>query len=118
MVVKDFHIGKMKTVVRVEANSNKTALGKGFKDGYADLPLTTRGFLEQLSGSRRLQSGEIVLESQWRLIMIFQTALENNLISSLRFVAENRFFTIDSWKQIDLRRFYYEFILNEDQQEL
>jgi len=97
----------MKTVVRVEVNQ-----GSNGRDNYVEL-LTTRCYLVNNAGSRTLEDSEVVLDSGWTMVIRFQTDIEDEIKPSMRFVAENRFFVIQSYKIIDLKKQYYQLRLTE-----
>lgn len=107
-------IGEMNAPAQLQRNT-PTPVGAGFKDNYTEI-LRTRGKLEKKTGRRVMDSGEILIYSFWVFECRFQAAIENEVEKkSMRWVINNRFFTIDSYELIDQKPFYYRFNLNEEE---
>lgn len=105
-------IGQMRSVVKFEKNTPVDTDSGGQIDSYTEL-LTTYGHLKKKGGGRSQEEGDVFLNSTYELTCRFQTALDNQLNTSVRAVINNKFFTIHSFEQIDEKRFYYKFILKE-----
>jgi hypothetical protein len=105
-------IGKMKEVVTFKVNSGKTVSGTGFLDGYTDL-LVTRGWLQNKTGTKLNEAGEILYKYDFVLTCRFQTSLESNITRPGTAVAviNNKIFSILSFTKVDEKRFYYTFNL-------
>lgn len=104
-------IGQLRSTVRFETNT-PVRKGAGFEDDYAEL-LTTRGQLIEGTGRLSTDSGSVVLFSKYTLYVRMQDALI--LGKNVRAVINNRIFRIESYKQVDQKKFFYRLELNEDE---
>lgn len=104
-------VGQLNKVVVFKQNT-PTTLGAGAKDAYTTL-LTTRGSLRKLNGNRGLSFGELLETNSFEMITRYQVALENNLKMSVKVEVEGKTYTIQSFEKVGEKRFYYKFILNQ-----
>lgn len=104
-------IGLMRHTATFQTNTPGD-LGAGQVDSTTNL-LTTRGYLEDLSGHRTNDAGAIIITKRWRFTCRYSAGLETGIKSTTRIVIINRYFTIDTFKKVGQRDFYYEFMLNE-----
>lgn len=111
MAVAVPHIGQFRTVCKFERNE-PTALGAGKKDNYVEW-LTTRGALEESRGSRSLSFGEANIENKWTLFVRYQDALAEHIGKSIKIIANNMIFTVDSYTLVGQKQRYYYFTLNQ-----
>ncbi len=86
------------------------AKGAGFEDSYSTL-LTCRGYLKKNSGTKVLNNGEIMIDDSYTLITDFIQNLYDNLQSDLQVVINSRVYSMNSWEQMDEKRFYLKFQL-------
>lgn len=110
-------IGELRQSGTLQIN-NKIALGAGYEDEFIEVAgmAGTRGRLRKSHGSRILDNGETILSSNWEWICRFQVNIENVINKkAMRWLIENRFFVIASYEQLEGKRFYYRFILQEDE---
>jgi hypothetical protein len=106
----EFKVGLLKQIIMFERNNGSDGV-----DDYGEL-LETRCYLEKMGGSRANEENEIILNSTWKMICRFQIALENELSASserLRCVIDNRFFVIQSYEKVNMKKAYYKFVLTE-----
>jgi hypothetical protein len=118
MAIK-IHTGLFKAVVKFEKNvpvDLASGLSPAKKDVYSEF-LTTRGFLEDPVGSRRMQTADITMDNSAKLWVRYQVALFNELNNdankALRVVVSDRAFTIVAWKRVEEKNFFIRFELNE-----
>lgn len=101
----------MNKVVVFKRNTPAT-LGAGKADSFATY-CTTRGSLKKLNGNRSLSFGELLQGNSWEMWTRFNTDIETYLRMDNRIEIGSRVFTIQSFEKIGEKRFYYKFILNE-----
>lgn len=111
--MRNVDIGKLREVIKFEKNApNDTASG-GQLDNWSEF-LTTRGMLRKKRGDRGLEAGAVLLNSEYELVVRYQKDIADNLAGDkIRIVAQNRFFTIDSYDIYEQRFKYYIFQLSE-----
>lgn len=110
-------IGECRSVGVLNANE-KVAQGAGFKDSYVEVVGTagTRGRLAKMKGQRTLESGEVMIGRSWEWVCRFTVLIENVVEKkSLRWLIDNRVFVVSDYEQIDQKRSWYKFILNEEE---
>lgn len=111
--MRTFDIGKLREVIKFEKNSPTETASGGETDSFAEF-LTTRGMLRKKRGNRGLEAGAVLMSSDYELVVRFQKDIADNLAGdSIRIVAQNMFFTIDSVDIIDQKFRYYVFQLSE-----
>lgn len=104
-------VGQLNKVVVFKQNT-PTTLGAGAKDAYTTL-LTTRGSLRKLNGGRGLSFGELLESNSYEMITRYQVALANGLNMAVKVEIESKTYTIQSFEKIGEKKFYYKFILNQ-----
>ena len=109
MVVK-FERGLMINICEFQKNTPAVE-GAGFVDNYATL-LSCRGYLRKRSGTRVLSEGEVSFQDSFELITDFIQNLYDNLRSDLKVIINSRTYTVDSWEQMEEKRFYLKFQLS------
>lgn len=110
-------IGECRSVGSLSEN-NKVQQGAGKKDNYVEVAGTagTRGRLTQMKGNRTLEQGSVMISRSWEWVCRFTSLIENTVEKkSLRWVIDNRSFIVSDYKIIDQKRFWYQFILNEEE---
>ncbi len=111
--MRDFDIGKLREVIKFEKNIPGETESGGETDSFAEF-LTTRGMLRKKRGNRGLEAGAVLLTSDYELVVRYQKDIADNLAGdSIRIVAQNRFFTIDSYDIYEQRFNFYVFQLSE-----
>lgn len=103
--------GKMRSKA-VFMQNTPVASGAGFKDVYTEL-FTTWGHLRKRTGGRRLQAGDIVIESTHEYTCRLANVLDAGLTSSVVVVIDGKTYTIADFWQEDEKNFYYKFSLNK-----
>ena len=109
MAVK-FERGLMINICEFQKNT-PVVEGAGFVDSYAML-LSCKGYLRKRSGVRVLSEGEVSFQDSFELITDFIQNLYDNLRSDLKVIINSRTYTVDSWEQMEEKRFYLKFQLS------
>lgn len=107
-------IGQMKKVCTLLINTGQTSTTGGGTDSYSSGP-TTRGYLKRDSGDRGQQFGDIVGQNTWTLIVRVQAQITVNLGMGVKWLIDNKRFTVQSWEDINQEGFYYKFKLTQDE---
>jgi hypothetical protein len=110
-------IGECVSVGSLSVN-NKVQQGAGWKDSYEEVAGTAglRGRLTRMKGQRNLETGEVKISRSWEWVCRFTVLIENATEKkSLRWTIDNRVFVVSDYEQIDQKRSWYRFILNEEE---
>lgn len=106
------HTGLLRHKAIFQYNTPVAMPGGGQKDAYTNL-VTTRGYLEKLSGGRTLEASQLLVNNRWRFTCRFFGDLANNVNKTVRVLIGINKFTIDSWEEVDGKQFWYKFYLTE-----
>lgn len=114
MAVKIPHIGELRQSGQLQTNS-PTQQGAGKKDSFTTL-LTCRGRLQQLKSNRGLDISETTLFNAWEWVCRYQSAIASvTNKKSVRWLIDGRYFSVNSYEQLDQKKHYYRFILLENE---
>lgn len=108
--------GQMRSKAQFVSNVPVPA-GAGFKDVYVSL-FTTWGHLRKKSGGRRLESGEIIIESSHEYTTRFANVLDAGLNNQVKAIIDGKTYTINDYWQEDEKNFYYKFNLNKSEDQI
>ena len=103
--------GKMRSKATFMRNTPVPA-GAGYKDVYTEL-FTTWGNLRKRTGGRRLQAGDIVIESTHEFTCRLSSVLDAGINTKVVVVIDGKTYTIADFWQEDEKNFYYKFSLNK-----
>lgn len=108
-------IGELRQVGTLEKNV-PILVGTGYKDNYSGVYVTvTRGKLENKTVNRVLETGETIFADQYKWTCRFEKAIEADMKKSHRWRIGTKTYSIEGYKMIDEKRFFYEFHLSQQQ---
>lgn len=101
-------IGEMRERVEFQQNQPINNASGGQDDNFVTL-LSCRGKLRQRSGTKKLEQGEIMIDTGWDLFVRSQVALNINLNFDTRVLVNGDVYRVNQWLLIDQLKHFYKF---------